>query len=191
MLFGANPSLRPVPQSDFYSALSLNGVRYVMGGHDHMHCRSIMLSPDRTTSLQQLICSSYSYKFYVPLKPGNDTRFDNPIRETPVSQELFTFGYYIFTLYGPQVTVEFYASPNGCTETGAHSYADVNINQFIFHSRSFCMVSSILKLKKTAVTIILSIGLVSVQSFAALIEFAPAADIDVGGTGYVDVMISG
>jgi hypothetical protein len=53
------------------------------------------------------------------------------------------------------------------------------------------MVSSILKLKKTAVTIILSIGLVSVQSFAALIEFAPAADIDVGGTGYVDVMISG
>jgi hypothetical protein len=53
------------------------------------------------------------------------------------------------------------------------------------------MVSSILKLKKTAVEIALSIGLVSVQSFAALIEFAPAADIDVGGTGHVDVVVSG
>jgi hypothetical protein len=53
------------------------------------------------------------------------------------------------------------------------------------------MVSSIWKLKKTAVAIALSIGLVSVQSFAALIEFSPAADIDVGGTGYVDVVVSG
>jgi hypothetical protein len=114
MLFGANPSIRPVAQNAFYSALSLNGVRYVMGGHDHMHCRSIMLSPDRTTSLQQLICSSDSYKFYIPLAPGNDARYDNPIRETPISQELFTIGYYIFTIDGPQVTVEYYASPNGC-----------------------------------------------------------------------------
>jgi hypothetical protein len=34
--------------------------------------------------------------------------------ETPIQQELFAVGYYIFTVDGPRVTVEYYSSPNGC-----------------------------------------------------------------------------
>lgn len=113
-LFGANPSTLPATQNAFYNILASNGVHYVMGGHDHMHCRSLMVSPDRQSILEQLICSSNSYKFYVPLVPGNDQKYDIPSRETPISQQLFTVGYYIFTIDGPRVTVDYYTSPNGC-----------------------------------------------------------------------------
>lgn len=113
-LFGANPSLRPATQNAFYQACAQNGVRYVCGGHDHMHLRSQMKSPDGNWQLEQLIASSNSYKFYIPLIPGNDQRYNSPNRETPVSQELFTIGYYIFTIDGPRVTVDYHTSPNGC-----------------------------------------------------------------------------
>ena len=83
--------------------------------------------------MQNIIGSSNSYKFYIPLNPTNDTNYNlnpanNPsycqpittvrpiceLRETPIAQELFSVGYYIFTVDGPRVTVDFYASPNGC-----------------------------------------------------------------------------
>ncbi|HEX2958875.1 MAG TPA: metallophosphoesterase [Chitinispirillaceae bacterium] len=113
-LFGANPSALPAIQNTFYDICASNGVRYVVGGHDHMHCRSLMVSPDRQSVLEQLICSSNSYKFYIPLVPGNDQRYNITGREIPVSQQLFTIGYYIFTIDGPRVTVDYYTSPNGC-----------------------------------------------------------------------------
>jgi len=95
--------------------LAANGVHYVAGGHDHMYHRSIIKSPDGKSRVQELICSSDAYKFYVPNKPSNDATYDgvNGLRETPVSQELGTIGYYIFTVDGPRVTVDFYASDNG------------------------------------------------------------------------------
>jgi hypothetical protein len=113
-LFGSDPSKLPELQNALYNICASNGVRYVAGGHDHMHCRSLMVSPDRLSVLEQLICSSNSYKFYIPLVPGNDQRYDIPTRETPVSQQLFTIGYYIFTIDGPRVNVDYYTSPNGC-----------------------------------------------------------------------------
>lgn len=113
-LFGSNPSMLPSTQNAFYNICASNGVRYIASGHDHMHCRSLMESPDRLSVLEQLICASNSYKFYIPLVPGNDQRYNIPSRETPISQQLFTVGYYIFTIDGPRVTVDFYTSPNGC-----------------------------------------------------------------------------
>jgi hypothetical protein len=117
MLFGANQGTNTDAQNTFYKSLSDNGVRYYFGGHDHMHHRSIVTSPDGQYSVKQLIGASNSYKFYIPLNPSNDARYSNPARELPISQEMFTIGYYIFTVDGPRVTVEYYTSLNGCGGT--------------------------------------------------------------------------
>jgi len=88
-----------------------------MGGHDHMHHRSIIASPDGTAKAEQIICSSNSYKFYIPQTKPNDTA----LRETVIAQELFTIGNYIFTIDGPAVTVEFYSSSHGS------DYGDIDL----------------------------------------------------------------
>jgi hypothetical protein len=112
-LFGDNPSTNPAARNAFIHSLQSRGVRYYMGGHDHMHHRSLITSPDGTASVKQMICASDSYKFYYPAKPSNDTTYDSPMREISAAQELDTFGFYIFTVDGPRVTVDFYASGLG------------------------------------------------------------------------------
>jgi hypothetical protein len=117
-LFGSNPASNPVAQNAFIGSLAANGVRYHLGGHDHIHNRSIVASPDGSAAVQDIIASSNSYKFYIPQIPSNDAKYNVPAfgvtRETPIAQELFTVGYYLFTVDGPRVTVQHYASPNGC-----------------------------------------------------------------------------
>jgi len=126
-LFGSNPAYNPDAQNEFYRILEENGVRYEIGGHDHNHARSIMLSPDGEHSLQNIITASNSYKFYTPKVPSNDENYNLPafgmLRETPISQELYTVGYYIVTVDGPRVTVDHYASDNGCGGTLGASVA--------------------------------------------------------------------
>ncbi len=112
-LFGANPSTNAAARSAFIGSMQSHGVRYVLGGHDHMHHRSIVKSPDGASSVKELICASDSYKFYYPAKPSNDDTYDNPTREMAIAQELDTIGYYIFTVDGPRVTVDFYSSTTG------------------------------------------------------------------------------
>jgi hypothetical protein len=106
VLFGANLTSNAAARDTFISACANNGVRYCLGGHDHMHHRSLVSTNDKSASVGQIICSSNSYKFYIP-KAGDDGR------ETPVTQELFTVGYYIFTVDGPRVTVDFYSASHG------------------------------------------------------------------------------
>lgn len=113
-LFGFSPASRIEAQNELIKAFDNNGVRYYFGGHDHMHHRSIIVSPDMNYRVEQLICSSNSYKFYTPRIPSIDQSLHNPVREMPVSQELYTIGYYIFTIDGPSVTVDYYSSLNGC-----------------------------------------------------------------------------
>lgn len=118
MLFGANPTANSDAQNTYFSSLGNHGVRYHFSGHDHNHLRSIVMSPDGQASAQNIIASSNSYKFYVPKTPSLDQQYNLPAfgfyRETPIVQELFTVGYYIVTVDGPRVTVDHYASDNGC-----------------------------------------------------------------------------
>jgi hypothetical protein len=122
-LFGSNPSANPSGLQDlFMSSLFNSGVRYYLGGHDHMHNRAIVTSPDGASRVQNIITASDSYKFYIPQNPSNDAKYDIPAngitngpREMEISQELFQIGYYIVTVDGPRVTVDYYASPNGCS----------------------------------------------------------------------------
>jgi hypothetical protein len=103
------------------SSLFNNGVRYYLGGHDHMHNRALVTSPDGFSTVQNIITASDSYKFYIPQNPSNDAKYNIPAngitngpREMEISQELFKIGYYVVTVDGPRVTVDYYASPNGC-----------------------------------------------------------------------------
>lgn len=115
-LFGPNPAANADARNAFITSMQANGVRYTLGGHDHMHHRSIVTSPDGAASVKQLICSSNSYKFYIPQSTPNELT-----REQAIAQELFTVGYYIFTVDGPRVTVEHFAS------THAQDYGDVDL----------------------------------------------------------------
>jgi hypothetical protein len=104
-------------QDAFIKSLSDNRVHYYVGGHDHMHLDSVFTTTDGSSgSVHDLVLASDSYKFYTPLDPANDaldvTAFGHP-RQTRISEELYTIGYYVFTVDGPRVTVEYFAVPAG------------------------------------------------------------------------------
>jgi hypothetical protein len=101
----------------FMGFLQNNGVRYHMGGHDHMHNRAIVSSRKTGSNykVQNIIAASDSYKFYIPpCQSLYNAQSAFRSLEKPIAQEIFTVGYYIFTVDGPKVTVDYYAMPNGC-----------------------------------------------------------------------------
>lgn len=65
-MFSGYTNANPTWQNAFYSCLMNNGAAYMIGGHDHMHQRSIIASPDGLSNVQELICASCSNKFYAP-----------------------------------------------------------------------------------------------------------------------------
>ena len=85
----------------FISSLATNHVHYYISGHDHHHYDSIVRSPLSNYSVHQIISASDSSKFYVPALPVSTN-------DTPISQDLFKVGYYIYTVDGPKVTVDYY-----------------------------------------------------------------------------------
>jgi hypothetical protein len=128
----ANPDM----QNAFFASLQNNDVNYYISGHDHIHQRSIITSPNGAFKVQELICASNSSKFYTP-KALNDAKwYGQKVRETSVSQERYTVGFYIFTVNGPCVTADYYsdvhgnwasdncypdgATPQSCSAAGSH-----------------------------------------------------------------------
>ena len=88
-LFGAGNDDNPDVQNAFFASLSRNGVRYYLCGHDHMHYRSLVTSPDGRSTVQQIIGASDSYKFYTPKKPFSPR--DRPLgRNSTRSATTFT-----------------------------------------------------------------------------------------------------
>ena len=97
--------------NDFLASLQKNQVRYVITGHDHHHYNSVVTSPDQKSKVHQLICQSDSSKFYTPTRPVSPN-------DVPVEQELARIGYYIFTVDGPRVTIDYYADNRGNWQSG-------------------------------------------------------------------------
>ncbi|MGD0234577.1 MAG: metallophosphoesterase [Syntrophorhabdales bacterium] len=117
VLFGADPGQNLAAQDQFIRSLGANGVHYYVSGHDHIHQRSIVSSPNRGWKVQEIITASASSKFYIPLGnpelPGttnNDVKYNNPPREASIAQERNTIGYYIYTIDGQRVTVDYYSA---------------------------------------------------------------------------------
>jgi hypothetical protein len=116
-LFGANPAADPTGTDAFIRSMAYSDAHYLILGHDHMHDRSIvrtsmgLIDPAHVT---QLVCASDSSKFYIPSIPTNDQKYDVPAgflnRQTEISQELNTVGYYIFTVDDDRVKVDYYSA---------------------------------------------------------------------------------
>lgn len=118
-VFTGYTNANPEWQNAFFASLQKNDVKYYISGHDHIHQRSIITSPGGTSKVEQLICASDSSKFYTP-KHANDPKwFGQKAREASLSQELYTIGYYIFTVDGPRVTVEYYSDDHGKWQSDA------------------------------------------------------------------------
>lgn len=109
-VWGGDAGVAPEAQNIFYRSLQDNKVGYYLSAHDHMHTRSIVSSPDRKSAIEQLIASSTDPKFYSPA--GGSLR-DQRSRETPISQELSNIGFYIFTVDGGRVAVDYFSDRNG------------------------------------------------------------------------------
>jgi hypothetical protein len=109
--FGANPTVTPDDQNAFYASMEDNDVKYMISGHDHLYNRALLESPNGASEVEQLISIGASSKFY---GPGElDNFFGAKNRETQISQEINTVGYYIYTVDGPRVTVDYYSSTTG------------------------------------------------------------------------------
>jgi hypothetical protein len=102
-LFGSNDA------NPFFESLQNNDVKYYISGHDHLYTRSIVKSPDLQSSVTQIISQGASTKFYSPIALDEDQE----LRETVLSQELNNVGYYVYTVDGPRVTVDYYADEVG------------------------------------------------------------------------------
>jgi hypothetical protein len=119
----------------FINSLADHGVRFCISGHDHNHYHSIVsapLTPDK--SIHQLIAQSDSSKFYTPGKPWS-------ANDMPVAQDLYRVGYYIVTVDGPRVTVDYYASdaayPNAFTNTPALHFIKRDSFSYSLNGREF------------------------------------------------------
>lgn len=112
-LFSGYADANPDMQNAFFASLQNNNVKYHISGHDHVHQRSIITSPDGKSKVQTIIGASNSSKFYTPKALDDANWKGQKTRETSVSQELYTVGYYIYTIDGPRVTVDYYADDHG------------------------------------------------------------------------------
>jgi len=100
-------------QDAFFASMQNNDARYFISGHDHIHQRSIVASPDGKSKVEELIAASNSSKFYTPKVLSDPNWFGQKGRETSISQERYTVGYYIYTVDGPCVTVDYYSDDHG------------------------------------------------------------------------------
>jgi hypothetical protein len=118
-MFSGYTNANPDWQNTFFASLQNNGVKYFISGHDHIHQRSIITSPDGKSEVEEIISASNSSKFYTP-KALNDAKwFGQKNRETSISQERYTVGYYIYTIDGPCVTVDYYSDDHGNWQSDA------------------------------------------------------------------------
>lgn len=120
VLFGNDPSQNATATDAFIKSLANNGAHYYIFGHDHMHERSIVTTTDGTTaSVNQLLCASDSSKFYIPANPTNDSKYNSISRQTVLQEDLYKIGFYIFTVTGALVTVDYYAADSGAVDDGS------------------------------------------------------------------------
>jgi len=115
VLFGSDPSQNQTATDTFIKSLASNGVHLYINGHDHMHDRSLVYTTDgKSASVMQIVSQSDSSKFYTPAVPSNDHTYNvaksGVSRQVPIQQELYKIGYYLVTIDGNNVTVEYWAA---------------------------------------------------------------------------------
>jgi hypothetical protein len=100
-------------QNTFFNSLQSNDVKYFFSGHEHLYNRSLITSPDGLSVVEDIICSHDDPKFIVPKDPNMPNFFGQKTRQQQISQELNNLGYYICTIDGTKVTVDYYSDETG------------------------------------------------------------------------------
>ncbi len=104
-------------QNAFFSGLQAAGVRYYIGAHDHVDQRSVVTSPDNLSKVEELISAPACPNFYVPTAINPDPTLDPwkgyKSHELSLSQEMNNVGFYVYTVDGPRVNVDYYADSTG------------------------------------------------------------------------------
>ena len=120
-------------ENEFIACMQANEVPMVISGHDHNHYYSLVTSPDGNSQVYQLITQSDSSKFYTPSDPYSDN-------DITMEQDLYRVGYYIVTVDGTDVTIDYYAdTSNGNLNTPNNTnagYYGVNGGAFTFEKIS-------------------------------------------------------
>ena len=120
-------------ENEFIACMQANNVPLVVSGHDHNHYYSTVTSPDGLSQVDELITQSDSSKFYTPHAPYS-------INDFPNEQDLYRVGYYIVTVDGTDVTIDYYAdTSNGNLNTPNNTnagYYGVNGGAFTFEKIS-------------------------------------------------------
>jgi hypothetical protein len=117
--FTGYANANPAWQNAFFASLQLNNAGYYISGHDHIHQRSIIASPNGAFKVQELICASNSSKFYTPKTLDDPKWYGQKRAQTSLSQERYSVGFYIFTVDGPRVTVDYYSDDHGHWQSDA------------------------------------------------------------------------
>jgi len=111
--------------NDFIRSMASNGARLYFCGHDHIYNRSLVYTTDDAglSHVTHVLCSSNSSKFYTPNEQNdigntpvtkltsNNAFYCAGKRQVQLSQELYTVGYYVVTVDGDNVTVDYYSAP--------------------------------------------------------------------------------
>lgn len=109
----------------WYASLYDNDVKYHITAHDHIYNRSKVSSPDLQSSITQIISEAGSTKYYSP----GELPEDQALRETQLAQELNNVGYYVYTVDGPRVTVNYYSDEDGALQSDyCYPYGKAGIN---------------------------------------------------------------
>jgi hypothetical protein len=124
--FGTDPSVTPADQNAFFASMANNGVKYMISAHDHLYNRALITSPDGLSQVMQQISMGASTKFYTPaaLSGFSGTK----TREIQIAQELKNIGYYVYTVDGPRVTVDYYSDATGnFLDDANYPYGDFSV----------------------------------------------------------------
>ncbi|MGA4506415.1 metallophosphoesterase family protein [Propionibacteriaceae bacterium G1746] len=110
-MFGGTPAANKAALNRFISIMDRGNVHTVASGHDHMHHRSLVVSPDGQSTVEQLIAGNDSAKFYTPRVPAIADTYG--VNETVLSQELWTLTHYVVTVDGPRLYIDLYSMSTG------------------------------------------------------------------------------
>jgi hypothetical protein len=126
-LFGTHPAASFesmfVAQDAFISSLHDNGVRFHIFGHDHFHERSVSTTSDGSGKQVTEIFSAPSANWlFLPnaAQQWYDPALFPHFQRSIDSQDVNRIGYYIYTVDGPNVTVDYYGAevPSTFSEKG-------------------------------------------------------------------------
>ena len=114
----------------FMGSMQSNLVRYFFCGHDHHHHASVVTSPDQQSRMHQLILAPASSKFYAPELPIS-------ANEAMIEDEGGRVGYYIVTVAGPQVTIDYYADATYGNYSGPFNFVKRSSAGYSLNGREF------------------------------------------------------